>query len=530
MSQVEESDEAGDLTGYLPEAQVSDTALSPSTAPATHRTDAGAMELLGTSDFVDVDVHAEKAFQGVRYQAAEAALRSVCAVKTPVHGSPEATDDELVVHDHRLRLEFVHWLESDRVLPPPLPHLAYQCPCCEQLGTFITELRKELLAVQRSRQVELDAVHVELQAERSACEDAVAGKQVAESEREEWRERLRRAESAVRTAEITSGHAESEMLRVQHELLEYEVAKDEAKAETISLQQDLLKAEAEVAAKGRQATELGKARKYTEKQHEAAEQYRSELLRRQAKLGQELVHEKRRRQETEDKRREQATKHQEVEELLTFRIKEAERGREEALNKLKRAQVEARRAGVLLAKQGEVLTEEGRLRAALEEERTLRVEYERRNIELLEKLDSRNQAAAPHTSECPSEPQCTRSISFERRPQESSHSATVNQAFIEPCQASNVHRQVQSSQTTIATVKSGPSPQPFPQVPIAAPRPVVALSESNDGAGVDSNSTSSRLMEAIERMREREQERRRLQDDMKACQAQAMALQELFAK
>jgi len=37
-------------------------------------------------------------------------------------------------------------------------------------------------------------------------------------------------------------------------------------------------------------------------------------------------------------------------------------------------------------------------------------------------------------------------------------------------------------------------------------------------------------MEAIERMREREKERRRLQDDMKVCQAQAMALQELFAK
>merc|ERR1719426_726381 len=121
--------------------------------------------------------------------------------------------------------------------------------------------------------------------------------------------------------------------------------------------------------------EMGKARKSTEKQHELAEHKQAELLGRMNKLAQELVHEKRRRQEAEDKRREQATKQQEVEERLNFCIKEAERGRDEALKKLKGAQHEARK--------------EGMLRVLLEEERALRIEYERRNMELLEDTENR---------------------------------------------------------------------------------------------------------------------------------------------
>eukprot|EP00746_Dinoflagellata_sp_MGD_P166795 gnl/MRDRNA2_/MRDRNA2_96944_c0_seq1.p1 gnl/MRDRNA2_/MRDRNA2_96944_c0~~gnl/MRDRNA2_/MRDRNA2_96944_c0_seq1.p1 ORF type:complete len:644 (+),score=158.81 gnl/MRDRNA2_/MRDRNA2_96944_c0_seq1:237-1934(+) len=548
MSQVDESEEGG-LSGYLP-------ATSPSTAPATHRSNGGVCELFGTSDFVDVDVIPGKAFGSVRYQAAEAALRSVCAAKSNSSrgSSISASDPEDTAltalrpqGEHRLTSDFIHWLDSDQALPAPLPHLAYKCPCCTQLGTCTAELRAELVAVERSRRVEIDALQVELQAERNARDEAVAEERVSEQEREAWRERLRGAENATRAAEITAGNAEGEMLRMHDEVLQQEVVKGKAEAEIIRLRQDLLKAEAEVTAKGRQAIELGKARKGKEKQHELAEEHRAELLGRLAKLGQELIHEKRRRQEAEDKRREQSTKQQEVEEQLIFRIKEAEKGRDEALKKLKGAQHEARKAGVLLAKQGEALTEEGRLRVLLEEERALRMEYERRNIELLEDMEKQKQKAedGEHHYDIQQQipiSQAQISCDLDGLPEESSKPATVHRALIEPLRqlhieprrSSGSERPARSPQKTTSGPKT-PNSNPFPEIPSPARNQVprsMGISDPSESIGQAqlSASTSSRLMDAIERMRERENERRRLQDDMKACQAQAMALKELLAQ
>lgn len=239
-------------------------------------------------------------------------------------------------------------LEVREVESLPVEHdTPLACSCCK------ATVKAEVI------QAEFASLKAELLAERRGREDANLLYEAAAASVEHEQERIRRS---LKEAEAVSRSAQD-----TRRVLEEAASRSAEEAQTV---QARLSSElhAETAARNREMAELHCTRKVMKQRRKTIEMEQAEDKRQRGQMLTELALEKRRRVEVEAQRKDLANQQLGVAEDLRSRLAQAERTRDDALERVRNAQRETRSAKAALAKFTSELSQEVEARATVERE------------------------------------------------------------------------------------------------------------------------------------------------------------------